>query len=141
MSRDTGNPTASEAGNEPRGRVLVVDDDPVIRDVCVRLLEAGGFHVDEVENGEAAIRHLSHATDRKALVLLDMTMPGMNGADVVEEMQRLELSNPVIIATGYSDDELKNRLPEGRIRGFLRKPFSFRQLIECVEGAIRQPGA
>ena len=127
--------------NGPRGRVLVVDDDPVIRDVCVRLLEAGGFQVDEVENGEAAIRHLSSAADRKALVLLDMTMPGMNGADVVEEMQRLELNNPVIIATGYSDDELKHRLPVDRVRGFLRKPYSFRQLIECVEGVIHQPGA
>ena len=94
MSRNTTDRTAGKAANEPKGRVLVVDDDPVIRDVCVRLLEAGGFHVDEVEDGEAAIRHLSSAADRQALVLLDMTMPGMNGADVVEEMQRLELPNP-----------------------------------------------
>lgn len=141
MSPNDPDTDSADGRKPPRGRVLVVDDDPVIRDVCVRLLEAGGFEVDEVEGGAAAIRQLCSATERHDLVLLDMTMPGMNGADVIEEMQRLELSNPVIITTGYSDDELKNRLPADRVQGFLRKPYSYHQLIESVEKLIHHPPA
>ncbi|MCB1046735.1 MAG: response regulator [Calditrichaeota bacterium] len=122
-------------------RVLVVDDDPVIREVCCRLLEAGGFQVEDVEDGPSAIQRLQQLADSPELVLLDMTMPGMNGVDVVVEMERLCLLHPVIITSGYSDDEVRERLPSDRVRGYLRKPYSFRELIDCVQSVIRETPA
>lgn len=130
-----------ETSRPPRGQVLVVDDDPVIREVCVRLLEAGGFQVEEVPDGESALRHLGHRPSPETLVLLDMTMPGMDGATVMAEMERLNLPNPVVIASGYSDGDLKTNLARKQVRGFLRKPYNFKQLIDCVDQALGGAGA
>jgi FixJ family two-component response regulator len=68
-----------------------------------------------------------------------MTMPGMNGSEVMAEMARLNLANPVVIASGFSDAEIRGSLDPGKVRGFLRKPYNFKQLIDCVENALRDP--
>jgi CheY-like chemotaxis protein len=109
-----------------RGTVLLVDDEPAVRMTSKRLLERMGLDVFTAENGAAALELYSeHAADIR-LVILDMGMPVMGGAECFRRL-RERSDVPVLIATGYTnDDEAQSLVSAGAT--ILEKPFSAQQL-------------
>ena len=111
------------------GVVLVVEDDPSIRTILRLGLESGGFKVIEAEDGVegfgAFVRHRSCIS----AVLLDLTMPRMGGDEVFEEIHKMAPEVPVILMSGYSEDEATSALTSKGLAGFLSKPCSIKDTL------------
>ena len=116
-------------GGGPRRRILVVEDDPATRSGIQALLEEEGCDVDFAADGAQALDYLKRAPEprtkrpgKPALILLDLTMPGMNGWDFRREQLRdpALAGIPVVVMTGYEDygDAVANL----RANGHLQKP-------------------
>jgi EAL domain-containing protein (putative c-di-GMP-specific phosphodiesterase class I) len=119
----------------PRGRVLVVDDEPDLLDVLGALLTDAGWQVDTAPNGGAAIRLVDG--HRYEVVLSDIDMPGMNGLELLREIRARDLDVPVLLITGHPRvDTAVEALENGALR-YLRKPIRERDLASAVEDAAR----
>jgi two-component system cell cycle sensor histidine kinase/response regulator CckA len=106
------------------GLVLVVDDDTGVRVTARRMLELFGFSVIEAADGKAgADLFATRATDI-VLVLLDMTMPKMNGEETFRVIRRVRADVPVILTSGYNEIEATRRFTSKGLAGFLEKPFT-----------------
>ncbi len=117
---------------EPR-RILIVDDEEVIRSGCRQILEMNGYQVDEAINGREGLEKVRRA-DYDA-VLTDLLMPEMDGMQLLEELSRLPKDVVVIIITGYAT--IENAVRAGRHGAFdyLPKPFNAEELLAKVEKA------
>jgi CheY-like chemotaxis protein len=131
-----------EAREEPsadsfraRGRVLVVDDDAGVRTAYRRLLAQFGLEVIEAQDGRRGVEALAQHQGAIAAVLLDMTMPDMNGEETLLELRRVDARVPVILASGYTDVEASERFAGSDIVAFLAKPFSANELVRCLRAA------
>ncbi len=119
----------------PRGRVLVVDDEPDLLDVLGALLTDAGWQVDTAPNGRAALRLVDG--HRYEVVLSDIDMPGMNGLELLREIRARDLDVPVLLITGHPRvDTAVEALENGALR-YLRKPIRERDLASAVEDAAR----
>ncbi len=110
-------------------RVLVVDDDPAIRQVIVFALSDEGFEVNEARDGRAALE----AVDRQHpdIILLDMRMPGMDGWEFVKRYrERGQPQAPIIVLTAAQD--VAQRGADVNAAGYLSKPFDLDTLLEKV---------
>ena len=103
-------------------RVLLVDDDELIRESVAPMLETLGYEVTAAPGGPQALDFLEEglAVD---LVILDMNMPGMSGAEVLPRILDLRPEMPVLMATGYSDHEIAPLLKDRASVSSIRKPF------------------
>lgn len=112
--------------------VLVVDDDPDIRETVREILEEQGYRVDDAENGREALGRLRSGSTPD-LILLDLSMPVMSGPEFCSERQKdPKLSRiPVVVVTATGSPEQKvAKLP---INGLLRKPVGLDELLGTVE--------
>ncbi len=120
-------------------KVLVVDDDPVVRKSFDRVLSSQGYAVITAENGEEALRKLND--EKYDLVYTDIRMPGMSGLEVAEQVRARKPWTPVVIITGYGNDAAEARGKAAGISGFLHKPLSPEMIEESARDAIAVPAA
>jgi PAS domain S-box-containing protein len=118
-----------------QGKVLLVDDEPAIRQVTGRMLKRIGLEVVVAEDGLEAVEKLRQENGRISFVLLDMTMPRMDGWEAFQEMRKLSADLPVILMSGYDEKESIDRFKPGDLVGFLKKPFAFGQLEKLIRSA------
>jgi two-component system response regulator ResD len=118
-------------------RVLVVDDEPIVRDVLSRYLNRGGYQVEEVGDGEAALA----AFDRSSpdLVLLDLMLPRMDGVEVFTRI-RSSSDTPVIMLTAKGDEADRVIGLEIGADDYITKPFSPREVLARVRSVLRRSG-
>ena len=120
------------------GRILLVDDESVVRQATTRMLEKMGYEVVSVESGKKAIDALSSDPSGFDLVLLDFVMPEMHGSDVLPLLKNIQSTLPVVFTSGFSF------LPEDSLEefggdGFLQKPFTSRTLAEVIQATLHTP--
>jgi two-component system, cell cycle sensor histidine kinase and response regulator CckA len=125
------------AGKPATRKVLVIDDESVVRALVRRSLERRGYHVSDASGGEAGLRAL--AKDLPDLIVLDMTMPELDGAEVVRRVRAQGLTVPILLTSGNVEPSLERRLDPGSFQGFLRKPFSIAELMGAIEGLLAEP--
>jgi PAS domain S-box-containing protein len=113
----------------PSARIVVVDDDPDVRDFLVDALDDLGHQASAYENGEAALARIRD--DCPDLVLLDFAMPGMNGAELARRARAVCPDLPIVIVTGYAESgQLEAALgPDVQL---LHKPFTIDRLAACI---------
>lgn len=109
-------------------RVLIVDDEPHIREVLSDFLTRVGDEVATAATGAAALEAVP--TFQPDVILLDMVMPGLSGADVLDALRAAGLTVPVILISGQPITP-----PEG-VFAFLKKPFDLRKVAELVTAAV-----
>ncbi|MBS2023460.1 MAG: PAS domain-containing protein [Deltaproteobacteria bacterium] len=114
------------------GVVLVVDDEDVVRSVAVRALVRGGYSCDIASNGLEAVALVENAPSRYRLVLLDLTMPEMDGRTALARIRVLAPELPVVIMSGYSSEETRKLMEQHRRVSLLQKPFDSRGLLSTV---------
>lgn len=116
-------------------RILVIDDEPQLRDIAGQILASLGYTVDSVCSGELALGFL--ADNRVDLLVIDMLMePGMNGRESYERILELHPGQKAIIASGFSEsDEVKATLKLGA-GGFIKKPYSMEEFARAVRDAL-----
>ena len=118
------------------GLVLVVDDEPSVRDLAALILERAGFSVVTASDGhEAVARFAEHAADICAVVL-DLTMPGMDGAEVYQHLIEIRSDIRVIVCSGYNVQDFDARFGGERAALFLRKPFLPSELIDKLRAML-----
>jgi two-component system cell cycle sensor histidine kinase/response regulator CckA len=114
------------------GLVLVIDDDASVRATARRMLQLFGFSVIEAEDGQSGADLFAAHAASLLLVIVDMTMPRMNGEETVRAIRRVRADVPVVLASGYGEIEATRRFAGGRLSGFLEKPFTPVQLAEML---------
>jgi PAS domain S-box-containing protein len=115
-----------------RGVVLVVDDEDGVRQVARHALESAGFEVLEAENGEAGLRRFRERAAEIVAVLLDLTMPRMDGEETLDALRRLGAEVPVVLMTGYSERHAAGRFAGKDVAGFLHKPYTLDELVNAL---------
>lgn len=119
----------------PTANVLVVDDEPVVRDVLGRYLAREGFAVQEAEDGEAALAAIR--SEAPQVVVLDLMLPRLSGLDVLK-LVRLESDLPVIILSArVSEEERVTGLRLGA-DDYIVKPYSPREVVERIRAVLRR---
>jgi DNA-binding NtrC family response regulator len=114
--------------------VLVVDDENPLREGVVKMLRKTGFEVFEAADGAAAMDLLRANGPGIDIMLLDMTMPGPSNDEVVAAAAHGRPDLKVILTSAYSEEIAAISAPQ--IRGFLRKPFRFEDLVRTLRNAL-----
>jgi len=120
------------------GTILVVDDEEAVRQVATRALERAGFTVVTASNGREAVEIFRTHADAIAAVLLDRTMPAMDGEEAFDEIRRIRPDAPVVLSSGYSEQEASEKFAGRGLSGFLRKPYQARSLVEKLREVARR---
>jgi PAS domain S-box-containing protein len=117
------------------GTILVVDDEQTVLNMAKAGLERRGYRVVTASSGPAAIGTLGENTPVD-LVVLDLSMPGMNGQEVLPRLWALRPGLRIVVSSGYSESECREMFRKDRIAGFLQKPYTARQLADTVNMAL-----
>jgi PAS domain S-box-containing protein len=117
-------------------RILVVDDEPLVRDVARTVLERTGFQVVSAEDGEEALEIYRREGRGIDLVLLDYIMPRMNGVQVLKELQQLDPDVCVLFSSGYHTDHEVDQLLAAGGRGFVAKPYRPQDLVQTIRNVL-----
>jgi CheY-like chemotaxis protein len=140
-------PSRVERSADPRGvgasvgrqegieTVMVVDDDEVVRSLTRQMLEESGFAVVTAADGLQAVEVFNESSEVIDLVLLDMTMPHMDGRATFEKLRQVRADIPVIVSTGYNEQDALDRFRGARPSGFLQKPYRMSELVEAIREA------
>jgi PAS domain S-box-containing protein len=118
------------------GTALLVDDDDAVRNVARRALERAGFVVSEAVNGADGVQKFEELGGDVTLVLLDLTMPVMNGEEAMALMRERRPDVPVLLSSGYNEQEITSRLADSRTVGFIQKPYTVRDLVAAVRSLL-----
>ncbi len=127
--------TSELVGDQPRGTVLVVEDEKAVRKLAVRVLERAGCTVLSAENGADALRVIEEYDGQIDLVVTDMVMPDMGGRELAVHLRRGNPRLPLLFMSGYDEDLLADSFDDS---GFLAKPFTPAAL---TAGVVRALGA
>jgi len=120
----------------PSGTVLVVDDEETVCTMLARALERFGFKVDLAPNGQIAVDMMRAKGASYCLVLLDLTMPHMDGEATFSALRNIRPDLPVLLMSGFNENDALSRFGGKGLSGFLQKPFDLanlrQKLIECI---------
>lgn len=121
-------------------RILVIDDEEMIRDLAQRILTRAGFDVLTVESGQGGLRMFSENFHQIDLVLLDLTMDDMTGLETLKGIREISPDLPCIISREQEPEH--NELPDELNRNvcFLQKPYRAKQLSEMVSQLLSEVG-
>jgi CheY-like chemotaxis protein len=119
------------------GRILVVDDEEIVRRTARHALERYGYEVLVANDGAEAVEVYSGHNGSVALVLLDLTMPVMSGEEALRRLQQINPAVRVLLTSGYNEIEALQRFAGKGLAGFIQKPYSSVALAEKVKAALR----
>ena len=112
-------------------KILIIDDDPVTKLFCQRILEKQGFEVDTASDGYEAIKKAKETNYDSLLV--DLVLPGMmNGIDIIKEVRSFLPNSSIIAYSGFSDADIAERVIHAGADNFLAKPFKPERLIKVM---------
>lgn len=121
---------------QPSGKILLVDDEETVLEIMEVMLEDLGFSVIVAHDGvEAADIYHKHWKEIQ-IVLMDMTMPKMNGKDSVLALQKVNPNVKILLSSGYSEDDISMQFKDMSLAGFLQKPCSLKQLYQALKLAL-----
>jgi two-component system, cell cycle sensor histidine kinase and response regulator CckA len=122
------------------GCALVVDDEESVRLLARRMLEKMGLSVMTAADGEKGISLVRQHPRTFRLVLLDLTMPGLDGMETFQEIQRLEPGLPIIISSGFNQGWATRRFADCPPAGFIQKPYQFQELQSHIRLVLEAEG-
>jgi CheY-like chemotaxis protein len=118
--------------------VLAVDDEASVRRTVTRALEMLGCKVVAAENGAVALQRVRQYGRPFDLVLLDLTMPQMDGVETLRELRQIRPDLPVILMSGFAQAQAMARFGEHKLAGFLQKPFKLDELARMVGQMLKE---
>jgi len=117
------------------GTVLVVDDEEIVRMVCKEMVEAMGLSVLTAVDGRDAVDVFTRHADSISHVILDLSMPNMDGMAAFTELVRIKPGLKVILSSGYDEQDSLQRLSGPGLAGFIQKPYSLQNLRDALAKA------
>jgi CheY-like chemotaxis protein len=122
------------------GMVLVVDDEEIVRNVCKAMVQSFGMQVLTASDGREAVEVFRQNADGIGLVILDLTMPNMDGMTAFRELVRIRPGVKVILSSGYNEQDSIQRMSGTGLAGFIQKPYTMTGLREALEKAGKTGG-
>ena len=119
--------------------VLVVDDEPVVRDAVRMVLEDAGYRVASAPDAESGLAHAGLAGCR--LLLCDLMLPGQSGIELLRAVHAARPELPIVMITGYATDAIADRALEAGAAAFLAKPFDDSELLTLVRRVLAPTSA
>ncbi|MBW1691983.1 MAG: response regulator [Deltaproteobacteria bacterium] len=116
--------------------ILLVDDEEPIREVGKNTLAKFGYKVIIAPDGESALELYREKKKKIDLIILDLIMPGMGGRKCLERLLKINPRARVLIASGYSVDELTKKALEAVAKGFISKPYDIKQMLKAVRETL-----
>jgi PAS domain S-box-containing protein len=116
-----------------KGCVLVVDDEETVRSTATLMLRKLGFEVVAVEDGRQAVEAFRADSTRFSLVLMDLTMPQMNGEQAYAELRRIRPEVGVVLMSGFNEQDATSRFTGKGLANFIQKPFQFDDLSKAIQ--------
>ena len=116
--------------------ILFVDDDPQVRGVASEMLAKLGFQVVTATNGREGLELFSSHRAEIACVILDLSMPEMDGEEVFRELRYLSGDTRVILSSGYSEQEVTGQFAGQGLAGFIQKPYTMTNLRHALKRAL-----
>ena len=126
---------AETPGWRGAGRILLVDDEEAVRSIGAKVLQRTGFEVSVAANGLEALDALRDSGPFDA-VLLDLIMPGMDGEETLRTLRLTHPDLPVIMSSGYPEQEVAQRIDPRQVSGFVQKPYTLATLRSAIEQAL-----
>ncbi len=128
--------TESDEAHE-EGTILVVDDDDSVRNVAKMMYEEYGYHVITAVDGREGLKIFQQRRGEIDMVLLDMTMPHMNGEETFKALRDREPKVKVLLSSGYNEMDATNRFAGKGLAGFIQKPYQLEELIRMTRAIIK----
>ena len=123
-----------------RGIVLLVDDDEMVMDIGNQFLKRMGYTVRTASSGQKALDIIKQASNRIDCLLLDFTMPGMDGLETMQQVKKIRPDARIIISSGYTRLQIEDRFAHiGPPDDFIQKPFEMKALQEKLDRVISRP--
>jgi DNA-binding NtrC family response regulator len=123
-----------------QGTVLIIDDEEVVRSLAERALKNYGYTVLLAKDGEQGLKLFRESADSIRCILLDLTMPSMNGEETLHRLRGIRTDIPVILSSGFDEIEVVSRFEGQGLAGFLQKPYKSTMLVEKVGEVIALSG-
>lgn len=124
--------------NTSQGTILVIDDEELVLRTIRRILERSGYTTTVAQGGAAGVEAYAAAKHRFDLVILDLSMPNVNGAECFRRIRSLDADAAVMICTGYGAETQTAWMLAAGARGILRKPFEASELVRMVTALKRR---
>jgi CheY-like chemotaxis protein len=118
------------------GTVLVIDDEPTVRETAARALQWMGYDVILAASGDEGLASLKTRAGEVKVVLLDLTMPGLSGTETFRLIRQINPQLPVILSSGFNEVEVAGMLRSHRRSSFLQKPYTMQHLSQKIESAL-----
>jgi CheY-like chemotaxis protein len=132
-----------EPAHKGTGRILVMDDDEIVRKACARMLSALGYECVLAPDGERALEEYKKASAAGkpfGAVIMDLTIPGgMGGEEAVLELRRLDPGARAIVSSGYADDPIAGEYREHGFDAALSKPYKLEELSRVLKDLAGPP--
>jgi CheY-like chemotaxis protein len=125
-----------DAGWRGSGTVLLVDDDELVRAVGQRMLERLGFQVLLADSGSLAVTLFQEHAAEIVCVLLDLTMPHVDGEDTFNALRAIREDVCVILSSGYAEQDVVSRFTGQGLAGFVQKPYSVESLARTLRSVL-----
>ena len=124
--------SSKESQIHASGRILLVDDEEIIRSTGKALLEEAGYTVVTADNGRTGVDIFKKSPTEFDIIILDMMMPKMNGSEAFYAIKKINPNATVFIASGYTKDEKLEKLEKHGLSGFIHKPFKLNELLKLI---------
>jgi two-component system, cell cycle sensor histidine kinase and response regulator CckA len=125
-----------------KGRILIMDDEELIRDVVSSMLEYLGYEVELSSDGQEAVakyRESMQGHKRFDAIIMDLTIPGgKGGQEIIRDLLELDPEVKAIVSSGYSTDPAMSNYTEYGFKGAVKKPFKIEEL-DCAVDAVLKP--
>ncbi len=112
-------------------KILIVEDEKIITNTIVALLEKMGIEYFTANNGEDALEKFK--TNKFDLIFTDIFMPKMDGFKLIEEIRKIDREIPIIVISGYIDNETIRKILELGANKYIEKPFSLKEIKKIIE--------
>ena len=123
--------------NAKRNEILIVDDEEIVRELCLDYITEIGFVGIVVSNGEEAVQVFQKRSNTVACVLLDLTMPRMDGVATFRELVRIQPDVKVILSSGFDEQDVVPRFGGQGLAGFVQKPYKMEILKEMLARVLQ----
>lgn len=120
-------------GNET---ILVVDDEEYIRNLNSAILQRLGYQVMEASSGDEGLKIFSEQPGKIDLVILDVSMPGLSGKEVLDQLYMIDPQVKVIISSGYSKEGLPDGIDRMGASGYLTKPYRLAEMAQTLREVL-----
>jgi CheY-like chemotaxis protein len=118
------------------GTIILADDEQTVLDMCKEMLEYLGFEVLIATDGVEAVDLYKKNHDKICCIILDLTMPNMDGEEALEEIQKLDASAKIIISSGYGEMQILQRFASKKLAAFIQKPYKLDGLKDILSTVL-----